>query len=52
MYNLYVPKDYDPKRSYPMILFIHDAGAVSTQHNKTLTQGLGAVVWAEPSEPG
>lgn len=46
MYNLYVPKNYDPKKSYPLVLFIHDAGVVSNNPIETLTQGLGAVVWA------
>lgn len=46
MYNLFVPKNYDPKKSYPLVLFIHDAGVVSNNHIETLTQGLGAVIWA------
>lgn len=46
MYNLFVPKNYDPKKSYPLVLFMHDAGVVSNNHIETLTQGLGAVVWA------
>ncbi len=50
MYNLFVPKDCDPSKSYPMVLFMPDASATSTQHDKTLTQGLGAVIWATPSE--
>ena len=50
MYNLFVPKDYDSSRSYPMVLFMPDASTTSTQHDKTLTQGLGAVIWATPSE--
>jgi predicted peptidase len=50
MYNLYVPKGYDQAKSYPLVLFIHDAGVSGPQHDKTLTQGLGAVIWATPSE--
>lgn len=50
MYNLYVPKNYDPSKKYPLVLFMHDAGVVSNNPTNTLTQGLGAVVWAEPSE--
>ena len=46
MYNLFVPKNYDPKKSYPLVLFMHDAGVVSNNHIETLTQGLGAVIWA------
>ena len=48
MYNLYVPEHYDPKKHYPLVLFMHDAGAVSNDPTRTLTQGLGAVVWASP----
>lgn len=47
-YNLYIPEDYDPNISYPLVLFIHDAGAVSTEVKQTLVQGRGAIVWATP----
>jgi predicted peptidase len=50
MYNLYVPKNYNPSKKYPLVLFIHDAGAVGDDPTTTLTQGLGAVIWATPSE--
>jgi predicted peptidase len=50
MYNLYVPADYDAAKSYPLVLFIEDAGGVGTDPVKTLTQGLGAVIWATPEE--
>ena len=48
-YNLYVPKPYDPKKSYPLVLFMHDAGAVSPETKMALCQGRGAVAWAEES---
>ncbi|MCI3271788.1 PHB depolymerase family esterase [Streptomyces cylindrosporus] len=47
-YNLFIPKDYDKTKSYPLVLFMHDAGTVSTNPLITLTHGLGAVVWADP----
>lgn len=50
MYNLYVPKNYDPSKKYPLVLFMHDAGVVSDDPILTLTQGLGAVIWATPAE--
>jgi Predicted peptidase len=50
MYNLYVPKGYDPAKKYPLVLFMHDAGVVSNNPVETLTQGLGAVVWASEAE--
>jgi predicted peptidase len=49
-YSLYVPKHYDKNKSYPMVMFIHDASACSTEPDRTLIQGNGAVIWATPSE--
>jgi predicted peptidase len=50
MYNLYVPKKYDKSKRYPMVLFMHDASVNSPEHDRTLIQGLGAVIWASPEE--
>lgn len=47
-YNIYVPADYDPQQSYPLVLFIHDAGVASGPITHTLYQGNGATSWAEP----
>lgn len=49
-YNLYVPANYDPAKSYPLVLFMHDAGITSPIVDTTLRQGLGAVVWASAAE--
>lgn len=49
-YNLFVPKNYDKTKSYPLVMFIHDAGVTSTDTEATLVQGLGAVIWATPAE--
>jgi predicted peptidase len=49
-YNLFVPKAYDSRKSYPLVLFMHDAGATSDVTRTTLFQGLGAVVWARPED--
>lgn len=49
-YNLFIPRTYDPRKLYPLVLFIHDAGNVSDDPRTTLAQGLGAVIWATPSE--
>ncbi len=49
-YNLFVPRNYDPSRSYPLVLFMHDAGVTDTDVKTTLKQGLGAVVWASPDD--
>ncbi len=50
MYNLYLPANYDSTKTYPLVLFMHDAGAVSNNPLETLTQGLGAVIWASKEE--
>ena len=49
-YNLFVPKNYDKSKHYPLIIFIHDAGVLSDQADTTLLQGLGAIIWATPAE--
>ena len=35
-------------KKYPMVVFMHDAGAVSSETKYTLSQGNGATVWASP----
>ncbi|MDE6870912.1 MAG: prolyl oligopeptidase family serine peptidase [Bacteroidales bacterium] len=47
-YNIYIPEDYSPEHKYPLVLFIHDAGAASGPVTQTLYQGNGATSWAEP----
>lgn len=49
-YNLFIPRDYDPSKRYPLVNFMHDAGVTSTEVERTLVQGLGAVIWADPAE--
>ncbi len=49
-YNLYIPKDCRPGETYPLVQFIHDAGPCGPEPKLTLTQGLGAIVWARPEE--
>lgn len=49
-YNLFIPKDYDAATSYPLVLFIHDAGPLSTDTRTTLMQGLGAISFASPED--
>lgn len=44
-YNLYLPKGYTPEKEYPLVVFIHDAGACSDSIQAALFQGLGAVCW-------
>ncbi|MDO5622718.1 MAG: PHB depolymerase family esterase [Paracoccus sp. (in: a-proteobacteria)] len=49
-YNLFVPADYDPAKTYPLVNFMHDAGACSDDPLFTLKQGLGAISWASPED--
>jgi predicted peptidase len=49
-YNLFVPRDYDPEKAYPLVNFMHDAGATSRETRTTLLQGLGAISWASPAD--
>ena len=49
-YNLYIPKNYDSKKSYPLVYFGHDAGVTGPEVKTTLIQGIGATIWASPEE--
>lgn len=45
-YNLFIPEGYDPERTYPLVLFMHDAGSCSDDVSAAVVQGNGAAVWA------
>lgn len=47
-YNLFVPKDMEPGKKYPMVLFIHDASGAGKAIRNPLLQGNGATIWATP----
>lgn len=48
-YNLFVPRNYNRFKSYPLLNFMHDAGGGSpTIHEWTLIQSDSAIVWATP----
>ncbi len=49
-YNLYIPKDYDPEKEYPLVLFIADIGANGLADRMALAQGIGGTVWATEEE--
>lgn len=49
-YNLYIPANYDPAQTYPLVNFMHDAGATSTDVLTTLKQGLGAINFASAED--
>lgn len=44
-YNLFIPRNYDPAKQYPLVQFIHDAAVCGNQPELTLAQGVGALVW-------
>ncbi len=45
-YNLFIPKNYDPIKSYPLVQFIADASTVSKGAQAPLKQGYGGIIWA------
>lgn len=45
-YNLFIPKNVDKEKSYPLVLFMADASTPGTDVTRPLTQGYGALVWA------
>ena len=47
-YNLYIP-ELEKGKTYPLVLFIHDAGACGADPKITLSQGNGAVSFADPA---
>lgn len=47
-YNLYIPKDYDPNKKYPMVVFVADASVRGKDILLPLVQGNGAVSFATP----
>ena len=49
-YNLYIPKNYDRNKKYPLVLFMHDMGVLSEETKTTLLQGNGAISFATPEE--
>ena len=47
-YNLYIPH-LEEGKTYPLVLFIHDAGVCGPDPKTTLSQGNGAVGFADPA---
>ena len=44
--NMFLPEGYDESKSYPMVVFIADSSCAKGDAMQSLTQGLGALVWA------
>ncbi len=49
-YNLYLPKDYDASKSYPLYFFVADASANINNDRTPLFQGNGATIFATEKE--
>lgn len=46
IYKLFIPKDYNPAKSYPLVLFMADASTVDKGPEAPLKQGYGGIIWA------
>ena len=42
-YQLYIPENYDPAQSYPLIQFIPDSSVVGKGTDAVLTQGCAGI---------
>lgn len=49
-YQLYIPENYDPAQSYPLIQFIPDSSVIGKGTDAVLTQGWGGLIWATEAE--
>jgi predicted peptidase len=49
-YNLFIPKNYDGQKTYPLVLFMHDAEPCGEDPLLTLVQGIGAIRFASPED--
>ena len=45
-YNLYTPKNLEPGKKYPLVMFIADASTVGKGVKAPLMQGYGGIIWA------
>jgi predicted peptidase len=48
-YNIYLPEDYDPSQTYPLVLYIADSSLVGQDVTAPLSQ-YGALIWASSAE--
>lgn len=48
-YNIYLPADYDPAQTYPVVLYIADSSLVGQDVTAPLSQ-YGALIWASEEQ--
>jgi predicted peptidase len=51
-YNLYIPEDYDQRKSYPLVLFMADASTTGKGAEAPLKQGYGGYYMGYGKKPG
>ncbi|MGA2478265.1 MAG: alpha/beta hydrolase-fold protein [Spirochaetia bacterium] len=49
-YRLFVPADYTPATSWPLVLLLHGAGESGSDNEAQIVSYQGATVWAKPAE--
>lgn len=49
-YNVFLPKNYDASKQYPLYFFIADSSANINDNRTVLFQGNGATIFASPKE--
>jgi predicted peptidase len=49
-YSVFVPREYDPKKKWPCILFLHGLGEAGVDGMKPIGQGLGPAIQLEPEK--
>ncbi|MDX2118643.1 MAG: prolyl oligopeptidase family serine peptidase [Planctomycetota bacterium] len=49
-YAIYVPRDYDASKPWPLIVFLNGAGECGTDGQRQLTQGLMPAILNKPQE--
>ena len=49
-YRLFVPRDYDPSRKYPIVVFLHGKSRKGSDNSRQIGTA-GAMLWVRPRHP-